>query len=402
MKLASLNIMSGKLVMSDSMVMPELVGEAFTGNAARSHAAKGSYYTDPKVHELELKHVFGYEWNYFCHQSQIPERGDFKAGEVAGHQIFVIRGRDDIIRAFYNVCQHRGHELVSQSEGNAGSVIVCPYHAWSYDHSGCLRGAPKMREVQDFDRSKVMLSTISLEIIGGFVFLNFDPEAKPLREMAPKFESILTAMVPDVDQLQCVRVRNYDIHANWKVVTENFLEAYHVEFSGEAHQALGRVIDIDTYAYDIDGRTIEYTADGGAEDQLPYDSNTFNAFSNARGHNLHQVFLFPHMTFSVFPGTNMMFVFNMRPNGPEKTAEEIIYFTLDGSMTPPTETAEAYVSSSLNPEDIALCEAVHRGLKSPGYKPGRLMVDPNMEASWGEQFVHHFNMLNLAALARSR
>jgi len=386
--------------MLDQAKIKSIVGEGFTDDATNSYAAEGRYYTDPDVHALELNKVFGREWNYVCHQSQIPNHGDYMVVEVAGQSLYVIRGKDDVIRAFFNVCQHRGHELL-QSSGNIRSVVVCPYHAWSYDLTGKLRGAPKMKEVKGFDRSRFKLSEIRIEVVGGFVFLNFSADAPPFREMAPEFETIITAMVGEVENLQFVKKKDYDIKANWKIVTENFLEAYHVEFSGDAHVALGKIIDVDTYRFNISGRTIEYTARGGPADVLPYNSNQKDDFSNSRNAPFHQVFLYPHMTFSVFPGTNMMFVFNMRPNGPEKTAEEIIYFTLDGSMSEPTETAEAYVSDSLNPEDISLVEAVHRGLKSRGYVPGRLMVDEAMDAAWGEQFVHHFNLLNLQALSRT-
>lgn len=385
--------------MLDLNQIKALAGEKFTDDATHSHAANGAYYTDPEIHKLELEKVFGYEWNYFCHQSQIPNPGDYKLGEVAGQSIYVIRGRDEQIRAFFNVCQHRGHELLSQPEGNA-RVVVCPYHAWSYDTEGNLRGAPKMKEVDGFDRSKVKLCQIRCEVVGGFVFLNFSDDAPSFREMAPDFEPILTSMVAEVEKLQFVKQKNYDIAANWKIVTENFLEAYHVEFSGEAHVALGNIIDIDTYRFNITGRCIEYTAGGGEEEVIPYDVNKEAAFTNTKNAPFHQCFLYPHMSFSIFPGTNMMFVFNMRPNGPESTSEEIIYFTLDGSFSEPTETAEEYVSDNLNPEDIQLVEAVHRGLKSKGYQPGRLMVDPEMKAAWGEQFIHHFNTLNLAALTR--
>lgn len=265
---------------------------------------------------------------------------------------------------------------------------------------GNLRGAPKMNEVKGFDRSRVQLTSIRVEVTGGFVFLNFDENALTLREMAPEFESIITAMVAETEKLQFVKKKAYAINANWKLVTENFLEAYHVEFSGEAHVALGNIIDVDTYDFSISGRTIEYTADGGNPNVIPYDMNEQDAFTNSRNAPFHQVFLYPQMTFSVFPGTNMLFVFNMRPDGPDRCAEEIIYFTLDSTMSEPTETADAYVSDQLNPEDIALVEAVQRGVRSKGYKPGRLMVDENQAAGWGEQFVHHFNMLNLAALRR--
>lgn len=386
--------------MFDQSYVREILGDRFTDDATFSHAPNGKYYTDPAVHEMELDRVFGHEWNYVCHRTQVPEKGDYLVTEIAGESIYVQRGRDDVIRAFYNVCQHRGHELLTGT-GNPPSVVKCPYHAWCYDHDGNLKGAPKMREVKGFDRGDVKLSGIRCELAGGFVFINFDEDAAPFHEMAPEFEPIITAMVGEVERLQFVKKNDYDINANWKIVTENFLEAYHVEFSGEAHLALGDIIDTDTYDFSIDGRTIEYTAGGGAPEVMPYDMSARDDFTNAKDKPFHQVFLFPHMTFSVFPGTNMMFVFNMRPNGVGKTAEEIIYFTLDGTFSEPSETAEAYLSDALNPEDIALVEAVHRGLKSRGYNPGRLMVDTEAKAGWSEHFVHHFNMLNLQALEQN-
>lgn len=376
------------------------VGDGFTDDATESRAADGRYYTDETVYRAEIEKVFQHEWNYFCHQSQIPNSGDYLCGEVGEEAIYAIRGHAGEIRAFYNVCQHRGHELL-KGNGNVRSVVVCPYHAWSYNLDGNLRGAPMMKHVKGFDRSKVRLSSIRVEVVAGFVFVNFDPEAPSFREMAPEFEPIITSMVAEVDRLQFVKLKNYDIGANWKIVVENFLEAYHVEYSGEAHKALGQIIDVETYRFRIDGRTIEYTAGGGKPEVIPYNTNEKASFTNSRNAPFHQVFLYPHMTFSVFPGTNMLFVFNMRPVGPQRTCEDIIYFTLDGSMSEPTETAEAYVSDQLNPEDVALVEAVQRGLRSKGYVPGRLMVDPEQKAAWGEQFIHHFNMLNLAALSRA-
>ena len=96
----------------------------------------------------------------------------------------------------------------------------------------------------------------------------------------------------------------------------------------------------------------------------------------------------------------LVFVFNMAPSGVDRCAEEITYFTLDAEMTEPSRTAEAYISEQLNEEDIALVEAVHRGVGSRGYRPGRLMVDAEEKEGWSEHFVHHFNQLNVAALRR--
>lgn len=377
----------------------QLIGPGFSDDATLSRAAHGDYYTNPEIYRLEIERVFQREWNYLCHESQIPDAGDYLVGEVGGESLYAIRGRDGVVRAFYNVCQHRGHQLL-QGQGTIPNVVVCPYHSWSYSMEGELRGAPKMRQVPEFCKADVTLTSIRVEIIGGFVFVNFDDQARSLRNVAPDFEPILGSMVAEADQLQLVRRWEYDIAANWKIVVENFLEAYHVEFSGPAHQALANVIDVDTYRYETSGRTIEYMAHGGDPDVLPYEINDRESFTNSRGAPFHQVFLYPHMTFSVFPGTNMLFVFNMRPNGPERCAEEIIYFALDPDITDASRTAEAYVSEQLNHEDVALVEGVQRGVRSRGYRPGRLMVDQAQSEGWSEHFVHHFNQLHLAALRR--
>ena len=385
--------------MSELPSIEDIVGPGFTEDARTSRAAIGRYYTDPVVHQIEQDRVFGHEWNYLGHHSELPDPGNYLVRDVAGESIYVIRGKDDELRAFFNVCQHRGHQLL-QGQGTIGNVVVCPYHAWSYGTDGTLRGAPKMRHVPDFCAADVALTPVRLELIGGFMFANLDPDAPSLREMAPRFEPALLSMVAESADLHPVRTRSFEIAANWKVVTENFLEAYHVEFSGPAHQGLARVIDTETYEFDIDGRTIEYRAAGGAPDTLPYQSNPHDAFTNTANAPFQQIFLFPHTTFSVFPGTNLVFVYNMAPNGVDRCAEEITYFTLDAEMTEPSRTAEAYISEQLNEEDIALVEAVQRGVGSRGYRPGRLMVDAEEEEGWSEHFVHHFNQLNVAALRR--
>lgn len=379
-----------------SQFVNKTVGPAFTADPLTSHAASGRFYTDESLYELEQERVFGRSWLFVCHVTQVPERGDYLVREVADESLMIIRDRDDEVRVFYNVCQHRGHQLVS-SDGHTPNVVVCPYHAWSYALDGTLRSAPKMRQVPEFCRD-VRLADVRTEIVGGFVFVNLDEDAAALDVVAPQFRQNLLSMVGECDELQLVKTKRYDIAANWKIVTENFLEAYHVEFSGPAHQALATIIDTATYESVIDGLTIEYTAAGGDPETLPYSCNDEEAFTSARGKPFHQLFLYPNMTFSVFPGTNMLFVFNMCPAGPGRCAEEILYFALDDELSEPSTTAEAYVSSQLNLEDVAIVESVQKGLRSRGYTPGRLMIDETKQAGWREQFVHHFTATHLAAL----
>lgn len=381
----------------NSSQLIDLIGEGFSDDPSRTQAPSGAYYSSPELHEAETEHVFAREWMFVCHQNDVASPGDYAVREVAGESIFVMRGKDAHIRAFYNVCVHRGHELL-EHEGTVANVVSCPYHAWSYGTDGRLRGAPKSRQVEDFDRD-VGLTKVAVDVVGGFVFVNLDRDAEPLAVVAPQFERILRSIVVECEDLEFVSVYTYNIAANWKIVTENFLEAYHVEFSGPAHQALGNVIDIDTYRYAIDGRTIEYLAGGGKPEVLPYEANEADRFTNLQGVPFHQVFLYPHMTFSVFPGTNLLFVFSMAPGGPDRCAERISFYALPGEVSDASKTAEAYVSNALNHEDIDLVEGVQRGVESRGYRPGRLMVDAKAEAGWGEQFVHHFNQLHVQTLS---
>ncbi len=375
-----------------------LAGPGFTADVHASTAAAGAFYYDEDLHLLEQKRVFARSWLYGCHRNEIPEPGDYLVRTIGGESVLLIRDNDGDVRGFYNVCQHRGHPL-AVTDGQTNRVLTCPYHAWSYGLDGRLRGAPKSREVPAFCRDDVALSPVAVEVIEAFVLVNLNPTAEPVTATAPSFAPALRSMAAETPSLQRAKTREFEIRANWKIVVENFLEAYHVEFTGPAHRSLGPLIDTDTYRYVINDRTIEYLAAGGPPDGLPYDAHREDDFTNAKGAPFHQLWLYPNTTFSVFPNTNMMFVFVMNPASPTTTAEQIHYFTLDGRLTGPSVSAEEYVSLQLNAEDVQLVESVQQGVSSPGYRPGRLMIDENLQASWSEQFVHHFVSTHLDALA---
>ncbi|MEN8710523.1 MAG: Rieske (2Fe-2S) protein, partial [Paracoccaceae bacterium] len=132
------------------------------------------YYTDPKVFELEKAGLLARTWQFACHASQLENPGDYVAFELCDESLFSIKGRDGTIRTFYNVCQHRAHQLVS-GEGST-RVVVCPYHAWTYELTGKLRAAPNSKSVPGFDASQVCLTEIRTEVFLGFVFVNLDPK----------------------------------------------------------------------------------------------------------------------------------------------------------------------------------------------------------------------------------
>lgn len=375
-------------------------GDGFTSDPANSFTPDAPYYFDPEVHQAELRNIFQRNWNYFCHGSQIPQEGDFLTGEIAGQSIYVVRDRSGAVRGFFNVCQHRAHQLLSGS-GNVKSVIRCPYHSWTYELDGSLRGAPKCEEVLGFRREDVKLRPVGVDVIGGFVFINLDAAATPLSQSDPQFGARLLAMCPEAAQLRYVTRQDFAIKANWKVVVENFLENYHSFYSGPAHKQLSDVIDQDSYRWTIDGKVIEFLGKGGTAEKLPYQMKGERRFSG-RNDGFQIVFLWPNMAFLILPGASMLLVFLMIPNGPEATAEPLLYFGLGPELDAGTASAVEWFNNILGPEDVEIVESVQRGLHSLGYGRGRLMADAACSQAWSEHFLHHFNRLNIDALEGAR
>lgn len=371
-------------------------GAGFTADPANSETPDAEFYFDEGIYRAELRSIFQRSWLYFCHSSQVPEAGDYMTGDVGGQSVYVIRGRDGALRGFFNVCQHRGSQLLAGS-GNVKNVIRCPYHSWTYEMDGTLRSAPQCEHVANFDRDRVRLSAIGVDVIGGFVFVNLDKAAKPLSESDPHFAEKLLAMCPEAERLRYVTRQDFDIKANWKVVVENFLENYHSFYSGPAHKQLSDVIDQESYRWTIEGKVIEFLGRGGTAERLPYAMLGERKFTG-RNDGFQIVFLWPNMAFIIVPGASMLLVFLMNPNGAEATAEPLYYFGLDETLDAGTASAVDWFNNVLGPEDVELVESVQRGLHSLGYKRGRLMVDPDCREPWSEHFLHHFNTLNVKAL----
>ena len=376
-----------------------LGGPGFSDDPAASFTPDAGYYFDPGVYRAEVDSIFHKSWLYFCHQSEIPDEGDYISGEIAGQSVYVVRGADKAVRGFFNVCQHRAHQLVS-GRGQIRNTIRCPYHSWTYDLEGRLRGAPKCEVVKGFRREDVRLQPIGVDIIGGFVFVNLDPGAVPLHLSDPHFGAKLEAMCPESGRLRFVKRQDFHIRANWKVVVENFLENYHSFYSGPAHRQLSDVIDQETYRWTIEGKVIEFLGRGGSADRLPYelpDGAPAGSRFSGRKDGFQIVFLWPNMAFIVIPGASMLLVFLMNPAGPEATAEPLMYFGLGDELDEGTSAAVDWFNNMLGPEDVEIVESVQRGLHSLGYTRGRLMVDPEQKEAWSEHFLHHFNRLNIQA-----
>jgi len=160
----------------------EGIRAGYESDPSASLSLQADAYTSSDWFGLEQNAVFSHSWLWVCHVEKLREPGAYVTTNVAGHSVVVIRDRDDTLRAFYNVCKHRAHELL-QGEGRV-SHITCPYHAWAYRLDGQLHVAPHTGSLKGFDRSEIYLDQVKVEAFCGFIYVNLDPKAAPLAEQS--------------------------------------------------------------------------------------------------------------------------------------------------------------------------------------------------------------------------
>lgn len=182
-----------------------------------------SAYTSSEVYETELNQVLRKSWISVAHVSQLPESGSYVTFDLLGQPAMVVRGQDEEIRVMSSVCLHRGAS-VAEACGRK-NLFTCPYHAWSYDTTGQLVRAPLMEGAVDFSEAGWRLPIIRSEIWNGFILANLDEHAEPLAGQIEDFTGYFANF--GLTDMKIVKTVEYDSGWNWKVLVENFMEAYH-------------------------------------------------------------------------------------------------------------------------------------------------------------------------------
>ena len=202
------------------------------------------WYSDPAVLRLERERIFRRTWQYAGRADQVAEPGAFFTCDLGGVPIVVVRDKEGDLRAFLNVCRHRG-SLVCEGEGKR-ETLQCPYHAWTYGLDGSLRAAPRSEREPGFDKTELGLVPASVGSWGPFVFVNPDGEAAPLADTLGELPERVAASGLDLDSLRFLQRSSGEYEANWKVCSENFLECYHCQV---AHPGFSKVVDVSVDAY---------------------------------------------------------------------------------------------------------------------------------------------------------
>ena len=330
---------------------------------------EGRFYTDPAIYERECQTTLAKTWQYAGHVSQLKKAGDYFTFSIAGEDLFCIRTKESEINCFYNVCQHRAHQLL-KGEGNS-SVVVCPYHAWTYELDGRMRAGPNTKSTPGFDKSQICLTSVKLEDFNGFLFANLDPEAKPMDEWFPGAREELRSFVPQIDELEILEWVEIPEKCNWKVSVENYSECYHCSLCHPTF-ATG-VVKPETYDIQPQGYCLRHTTECQSMERMTYP---IDLESNEHAGEYSSWFLWPTFSFQVYPG-NVLNTYLWRPLDHENVVAWRGWHTVRGEESQVIRDLAVQDRETTVEEDIHLVESVQRGLKSRGYVPGPLVLDPN-------------------------
>lgn len=215
--------------------MKDLTQTAPPKNWDRSGLPGWAYFSD-ELAELEMEELFRKHWQLACHVSDVAEPGDYLAFDVGGERALIVRGRDGIVRAFHNLCRHRGSRVVADERGHCKSALICPYHGWAFNLDGTLRGAAQPKSFPDLDPVEWGLKPLESEIWQGFVFVRFKESDQPsVAEIMGRFDAELAPYgLPDMVPVGTVDWSD-ETAVNWKAVRDVDNEGYHVAM---AHPAL--------------------------------------------------------------------------------------------------------------------------------------------------------------------
>ena len=337
-----------------------------------------SWYSDPTVLRLEQDRIFARAWQYAGHVGDAPEPASYFSARAGDIPVLVVRGRDGDLRAFVNVCRHRGFELVDGA--GQRETIQCGYHAWTYDLDGALRAAPRSDREREFRRDELGLVPVRVETWGPFVFVNPSDDAPPLHEALGPVPAQVAELF-DVDTLRFRLRAETELACNWKIACENFLECYHCAV---AHPEFSALVDVSPDAYRLE-------ADGATSSQFGplRDGGGFLGEGTVRRSQFH--FVWPNVGINIFPGHANLSIGPILPVGPERTQRFLDYFFAGDA---PDEWIRELLEfdDRVGREDAALVERVQRGVRSGAIASGRLL-----EAS--EPLVRRFEELTAAALA---
>jgi Rieske 2Fe-2S family protein len=332
-------------------------------------------YLSPEVFAQEQERIFWREWFVVGREEELASPGDYAVKHVAGESILLVRTRSGRLAAHYNVCRHRGSQLVPDcGTGTFAGGIRCPYHSWTYTLEGELRTAPFLEETDGLARDQLSLYPVGVDSWGGFVFVHLTPADAERRghTLAAQLGAVPERLgrYPLADLRVAHRIE-YEVHANWKVVLENYNECYHC---GPVHPELCRLVpafkqrggsELD-WERGIPHRDGAWTfTASGTTNRLPFEGLSEDERIRHKGE-----LVYPTLMLSL--SAEHVAAFYVRPDGPDRTTivNEFLFHPSEIAKPDfaPADAVEFW--DLVNRQDWAICESVQRGMSSRVFQRG--------------------------------
>ncbi|MCI4364503.1 MAG: aromatic ring-hydroxylating dioxygenase subunit alpha [Thermoplasmata archaeon] len=338
----------------------------------RARTLPGPLFSDPGVFEQERDRLFRRTWQCIGREDELARPGSFRTVEIAGSGVVVLRNASGELKAYHNVCRHRGTRLVEATAGDGLRGIVCPYHAWSYDLDGHLRGAPHMGGVEEFDRKDSGLHPVAVATWRGFLFVNVSPRPEPLERSLGGFPA--RARSYPLERLRRTHRVEYEIAANWKLIVQNANECYHCP---GVHPQLVKLTpyrsgEEDLRTGPVFGGWMDFV--DGVRTLSPDGKTARATFPGLSATDLRRVYyyvLYPSNFLSLLPDYVTLDWFI--PVSPDRT-RLVFDVYVDRDEAHSADDAMGFWETT-NRQDWHICEMAHLGSKTSAYTQGRYSTE---------------------------
>jgi Rieske 2Fe-2S family protein len=341
--------------------------------AAVPKALAPRLYLDPEVLEREQERIFERTWQLAGHVSDLPEPGSYLTTSAGTQPVLVVRDEDGEVRAFRNVCRHRGSRLLAGS-GQCKKAIRCRYHGWTYRLDGSLIGVPEARSIPNLDKGALGLFPARAEVLCGLIFVNLDIHAQPLREMVGDLAARLERF--DIPSLEPFSPWNSSQPVNWKIVVDNYLEGYHVPI---AHPGLMRLLDYQRYDVELHEHWLWFDAPLREKRSSNHLERFYQRVVEPMPGMLPEdrdiwryILIYPNTAIDIYP--DMLTTWKIEPDGLRSTRDTFLcYRSRDcGPRTKLAQRLNTKLNTLVHKEDVDLVANVQSGLATRGYECGPL------------------------------
>jgi choline monooxygenase len=352
-------------------------------DVSRAWTLPAQLYFDEDVCAAENKRIFSRTWQVVGHHAQVKDAGDYFTTELGGEPLLIVRGTDNKLRGFYNVCRHRAGPPAEDC--GSRKLFRCGYHGWTYGLDGALISATEIEGVEGFRSEDFALVPVQAEEWFNLIFVNLDPEAKTLRES-------LSELIPQAEKFQFTGMklferRSYEMNCNWKTYVDNYLEGYHLP---TVHPSLNRELDYNAYVVEPHLRHVrQFSPIRGAQ---PGDASPRRYQEAGEDLSTDYFWIFPNWMLNCYPDNVSLNI--VLPRGPERSLAIFEWYLPENDHSSSAAKASVEFSDQIQMEDVGICEKVQRNLRSRSYSRGRFSVKQ-------ERGVHAFHRMYAEAMRKS-